>query len=576
MTQPFTASTGSAGATTTTNLFASIDMGTNSCKLLIVQADQWSGKFLTIDRHKHPVSSLSSSSSSSLPSAPYLHALQHFAKILASYDTWPALLTRCVATAALRGAANRLEFVNSVKESTGLVVDVISGEEEARLVYLGVLQFLPVLDRRVLIIDIGGGSTEFVVGIGGKVATAVSLELGHVTLSQKFVTEDDGGYDVAGMREFVKLVIMESGLVQKLKEGGFELVIGCSGTVRAVEKAVFRGYGCGLGKGNEGLVREWKFGKADLNGLVERILSCGVEERKRFFGRRSQFIVAGAVLLEEIFEAVGVEEMEVCEYGLGEGVVADRLGEGFVRFDRNVNSRWPGVVRLATRFCKKKGIKSGAQCACIAKVIFEGLTEWGEVTENQVNLFLDEKDFECLEAACLLHNIGLVTGKKGYHKQSYNIIMNGNYLCGYSTEEIKLIALLTKHHRKKFPKFDHSSLKEIPVELKQKFRALCAIIRISVVLQQSGCLNFKHMEFVLSPQGSKLVLRHARNQCDLRVAEDIENQLREELEHFKENLEFRAFLFHTLQAVSVLYLAVNNNNQYIPCWNKIKFIKSSS
>ncbi|CAK7340576.1 unnamed protein product [Dovyalis caffra] len=523
--------------TPSSNLFASIDMGTNSFKMHIVQTDR-TGKFLTIDRHKDPVClgrdfSLSISEESLFRA---LTCLKRFNQVLKANKISPQR-TICVATAAVREASNVFDFKRSVLETTGFEVSVLSGEEEARYVYLGVLQFLPVFDKRVLVIDIGGGSTEFVIGERGNVVFGVSLKLGHVGLTQKFGKD----CNLIEMREFVKSVIKESELVEKVNNfGGFEVVVGTSGTIRDIEKAVFNGYGKECVEDNEVLLRdckrEWKFSRGELNGVVESVCREGEQERiKRdgFFKRRSEFIVAGAVLLEEIFDVLGIQEMEVSGYALGEGVIAETLSKVFEGYDLNANARWHSVVRLATRFSGKKGIKSAAQCASIAKEICEGLRKWGEVAGNQLNFSLDVNDLECLEAACLLHNIGLITGKKGYHKQSYRIITNGNHLQGYSAEEVKLIALLTRHHRKKFPKFDGASLQEFAEELKQKCRALCAIIRLSVMLQQSDYLNFQDMEFLHSHEGFKLIFREAGAIPNFPLPEDMGKELKKESECFK-------------------------------------------
>jgi exopolyphosphatase/pppGpp-phosphohydrolase len=359
--------------TPSNNLFASIDMGTNSFKMLIIQTDK-TGKFLTIDRHKDPVC-LGRDFSSSISKESLFRAvtcLKRFNQVLKANKISPQQ-TICVATATVREASNAFDFKRSVLESIGFEVSVLSGEEEARFVYLGVLQFLPVFDKRVLVIDIGGGSTEFVIGERGNVVFGVSLKLGHVGLTQKFGKD----WNLMEMREFVKLVIKESELVEKVKDfGGFEVVVGTSGTIRAIERAVFNGYGKECVEGNEVFLRdckrEWKFSRGELSGVVERLCREGEEERVKrdgFFKRRSEFIVAGSVLLEEIFEAVGIEEMEVSEYALGEGVIAETLSKVFEGYDLNANARWHSAVRLATRFSGKKGIKSAAQCSSIAKVL---------------------------------------------------------------------------------------------------------------------------------------------------------------------------------------------------------------
>lgn len=531
-------------------LFASIDMGTSSFKLLIIRAYP-NGKFLTIDTLKQPVilgRDLSSSCSISTQSqARSVESLLMFRDIIQSHNI-SRDHTRAVATAAVRAAENKDEFVERVREKVGFEVDVLTGEQEAKFVYMGVLQFLPVFDRLVLSVDIGGGSTEFVIGKRGKVVFCESVNLGHVSLSEKFGTCSGNFEEVLKMREYVRMVILEFGLVEKVKEGGFEVAVGSSGTIRAIEKAVVSGYDRDFvdNVGDfGGCKRDWRLSRGELKGIVER-LCCGGDgevervRRERFFKRRSEFIVAGAVLLDEIFELLGIEEMEVSGYGLGEGVVADSLAKVFDGYDLNANARWRSVVRLAMRFNNKKRVKAGAQCASIAKDIFEGLRKCDKLYNNQVKLIasFEDKDLEYLEAACLLHNIGHFTSKKGYHKQSCHIIMNGDHLYGYSTDEIKLIALLTRFHRKKFPRSHHAFLEEFPEQAKQKFRVLCAIIRLSVILQQNDCVNLRGVDFFHSYEGFKLVIKEARDQPYLPgssqpTLDNIEAELEKELEHFK-------------------------------------------
>lgn len=253
-----------------------------------------------------------------------------------------------------------------MRENTGLEVEVLSGEEEARLVYLGTLQFFPVFEKLVLCVDIGGGSTEFVVGKRGNVVFALSLKLGHVSLTQR----EFGGH--SEMREYIRSVMEESGLVKNVKRFGFEVVVGSSGTIQALEKAVFEGYGNNGGYVFEVGKRDWRLSRGELRAVVERLCDDEGEEererRERFFKRRAGLIVAGAVLLEEIYEALGVEMMEVSGFSLAEGLVVEILSEVYEGYELSANARWRSVVRLATRFDGKKRVVAAAHCAGIAKV----------------------------------------------------------------------------------------------------------------------------------------------------------------------------------------------------------------
>ncbi|XVF41793.1 hypothetical protein PTKIN_Ptkin01aG0309200 [Pterospermum kingtungense] len=537
------------------NLFAAVDMGTNAFKLLIVQAHS-SGKFVPLLTVKEPVV-LGRDSLSSTISAHSQHlslkSLEKFSKIIQTHHV-PSPHTRCVATSAIREAQNKAQFVDSVAETTGFEVEVLSGEQEALFSYLGALQFLPVFDKLVLNVDIGGGSTEFAIGSRGKVDFCLSLKLGHVTLTEQDFGDEEAER-ILNMREYVRKVVQESGVVEKVKNFGFEVAVGSSGTIRAIEKAVFKGYGLDFADKEaffRACKRDWRFNKEELKSVVERLCKGGEGQRVKrdgLFKGRSESVVAGGILLEEIFDLIGIEEMLVSDYGLREGVIADTLAKVFDDYDLNANTRFRSLLRLSTRFNGKKKTTSAAETASIAREIFEGLKKCKELDNNGVKLTvpLDDKDLEYLEAACLLHNIGLITGKKGYHKHSYEIIMNGNHLHGYSAEEVKLIALLTRHHRKKLPKLDGASFNEFGEEAKQKFNVLCAIIRLAVVLHRNGYISYREMDFSHSHEGFKMVIGGARGQTPLpgveqRAADNLEVELRHELEYFKKVFKEELFV----------------------------------
>ncbi|CAM8936760.1 unnamed protein product [Rhodiola kirilowii] len=361
------------------NLYAAIDMGTNSFKLHIIQADPSTGKFLSLHRIKEPVLlGLSTSTTSTASPSPIISpnaqsraisALRKFSDVLNSSRIQDC---RVVATSAVREAANRKEFLDKVEEEVGMRVEVLSGEDEGKYVYLGVLQFVPYFEKVVLCIDIGGGSTEFVVGCGGKVMYAASLRLGHVVLTQEFVRNGE----LVKMREHVRNVIQESDLVEKVSSVGFEVAVGSSGTIRAIKKAVVRGYGSNRNQVDDGLLlgKDWCFSKEELSNVVERLSEDESRMWKgKLFKRRSEFIFAGSVLLQEIFGMLGIEGIDVSGYALGEGLITEKLAKVCEHYDLEENARWRSVIDLSSRFNnnnnkKKKMMKSAAQCSAIEKL----------------------------------------------------------------------------------------------------------------------------------------------------------------------------------------------------------------
>ncbi|GJX09811.1 hypothetical protein Tco_0199670 [Tanacetum coccineum] len=214
------------------------------------------------------------------------------------------------------------------------------------------------------------------------VALWVSLKLGHVTLTQKFI----GNKAVGAMREYIRNVVKESRLVEKVKGAKVDLVIGSSGSIKMIKKVNFMRWNGGLVNEIElfeGFRREWKFSKEELRELIEKM--CDDDVDGKVFKKCSAFILAVVVLIDEIFELFGIKEMEVL--------------------------RWRSVLRLASRFYNKERMTFVASCASIAHGIFTGLIKWGEIGERN-EVLLDDKDLEYIEVACLLHNIGLINGKR--------------------------------------------------------------------------------------------------------------------------------------------------------------------
>ncbi|KAK9136752.1 hypothetical protein Sjap_007346 [Stephania japonica] len=489
-------------ATNTPNLVAAVDMGTNSFKMVIVRADP-TGRFITTDRFKEPVVLGQGMAFPDQPNNPSISAeaqsrgitaLQKFAQVLQRHQIDQA---RFVATSAVRDAANRAEFLARIAEEVSVLdsidVQVLSGEEEARLIYMGVLQFLPFFDRTVLTVDIGGGSTEFVVGKRGGVVFAASVKLGHVCLTDRFV-RDGGIGGIGGLRGYIRSVLRGSGVVEKVRGIGVEVVVGSSGTIRAIGRAVSSGYGRDLSSsvvGSEGLGRNLRFSREELCGVVEILCECETQEVERmrkdwFFKRRSEFIVAGAVLLQEIFEVLGIDEMEVSRYALGEGVIAETLAKSCEGYDVNANPRWRSVVSLADRFNNQKRMDLASRCAITAK--------------------------------------------------------SGDYLHGYSVEEVKLIGLLVRHHRKKFPKCDHPSFRGLPEEITKKFRSLCAIVRVSIAVHRQQGTIFRSVEISNDQKCLLMMFSSTMDQVPGLMpptAHDLEDELRKEMDFFEEVLQIR-------------------------------------
>ncbi|KAF3793847.1 Exopolyphosphatase [Nymphaea thermarum] len=504
-------------------LLAAVDMGTNSFKMVVVRAEP-DGKFLPVHRHKERVRLGNAEIGPELQKRT-INSLKNFLKIAGHHGAE----VKFVATSAVRDAKNKRELLVRIEQETGVDVRVLSGEEEAQLTYFGVLQFLPVYDRTVLVVDIGGGSTEFLIGKQGKAFFATSLKLGHVVLTELFVKNEE----IESMRQYIRSTIAKSGLIERVDEIKFEIAVGASGTIRSIRNAVRKSVSAPGWEGS----RNWRFSAVELRELVEKLLVLGGDgiqtSNPGFSWRRSEFILAGSLILLEIFELLKIDEMEVSEFALGEGVIAETLGTACKNYDVNANIRWNSVARLATRSYDKKRMTRSVQSAEIAKEIFEGMRNCSHI--HKVDLLQDKKNLEYLEAAVLLHATGLLVGKKGYHRHSYHIIKNCDHLQGFDPREIEIIASVVRYHRKWFPGLEDVHLHRLPRQVQYKVRALAVMARVAIAIQCCQC--FKDLEITCTDEGYKLGLRVSKDQVQSpslmsQVLSTVEKDLHPELELF--------------------------------------------
>ena len=308
---------------------AAVDMGTNSFHLIIVQV-KGDGSFKIIDRERevirlgsHKGKEFSFISEGEMEKA--VDVLKDFAKIAQFYKAD----VRAIATSAVREARNKEEFINRVFEETGITVEAIGGRTEAELIYLGVQHALDIQNKKILCVDIGGGSTEFLLGENGISEFAESIKIGAVRLSKLFFPDynlSDSGIDMC--RQYIREKL---NTCPNLHPGyRFDLAVGSSGTIVAAASIIsFR--------------RTGKF-KKSLNGfsitaneifeLTSDVLKCKSPVDRLFIEgmeiKRADIIPAGLLILAEVFQAMRLKEMTVSENALREGIIIDTIAKSEV------------------------------------------------------------------------------------------------------------------------------------------------------------------------------------------------------------------------------------------------------
>ena len=305
---------------------AALDIGTNSFHLVVARFVGDGHQFEVIEREKEMVRLGSGSGDMKLlePDA---------------IDRGIAALTRCrriaevhgahlhaVATSAVREAENADEFLRRARDEAGVEVEVVSGVEEARLIHLGVLQAVPVFDRRLVLVDIGGGSTEILVGERGEIVTAGSLKLGAIRMTRRFFRTDSlHPAAVDSCRRHIRAALTHTR--REVARTGFDVAVGSSGTIGAVAAMIHAAR-----DPKDPAPRVWngfEISRKEVKAAVRSLIDAGsLEKRLAIPGldpKRADIILGGALVLEQVMGELDIATMVVSDYALREGVLLDAL-----------------------------------------------------------------------------------------------------------------------------------------------------------------------------------------------------------------------------------------------------------
>ncbi|MEM7181706.1 MAG: Ppx/GppA phosphatase family protein [Spirochaetota bacterium] len=454
---------------------AAIDLGTNSFHLIIVKVKP-DGSFESLGKEKDSVRLGSGAGLTDVitPDATNrgISCLERFQKLANVQNAE----IRAVATSAIREAKNKNEFIHRVESELGIRIEVISGYEEARLIYFGILQGLQVFDKKVLAIDIGGGSTEVSLGYQGNLLFAQSLKIGAVRLTDKFFNGDPiENSDVLQCKMFVQSMLTP--LRKPLEEIGNDIVIGSSGTIQAIAQMII------AMKKEEPprILSNYSFSQQDLKRLREVIDDANtLKKRTKIPGmdtKRADIIVAGSIILEEIFNKFNIKTMTVSDFALREGIILDTIKQWEDRGapeDNLNNIRFKSVMNLFNAFPYEKGHVE--HVTRLSKKVFDDL-----LSLHRCPLVAREYLF----AASMLHEVGFGISHSSHHKHSAYIIRNSEILAGYNYDEVEIIALTARYHRKSIPKSKHSEFVRLSPENQALVKKLAGILRITDGLDRS-------------------------------------------------------------------------------------------
>ena len=325
---------------------------------------------------------------------------------------------RCVGTSALRIAKNAEEFILRAEAALGHPIEIVAGREEARLIYLGVAHSLPASPDRRLVVDIGGGSTEFIIGHGLKPHERESLHMGCVNFSQRFFA--DGVIDKAALKaaEMAARVEVER-IAREFSKNNWHQAVGSSGTARALREILEQ---CGWS--TRGITAE---GLAQLRNQLIKAGHVDALDLPGLSRDRRPVIAGGFAIMSGLFAELEIEQMDVAETAMREGILYDLLGRFHQQDMREVT---------VDEFMRRYHIDT-QQAARIKRIALELLAACGGSSEN---------DARFLDWAARLHEIGLMVSHSGFHRHSGYILENAD-MPGFSRTEQARLALLARAQR---------------------------------------------------------------------------------------------------------------------------------
>jgi exopolyphosphatase/guanosine-5'-triphosphate,3'-diphosphate pyrophosphatase len=407
------------------------------------------------------------------------------------------------ATSAVREADNGGDFITAARRDVGLHVRVISGTEEARLIHLAAGYAVGTGQRRAVVLDIGGGSTEITLGTSARMESGRSFKLGVIRLTERFARHDPmSGSDVRRLERHIRRETRA--YLSALRKRGFDRIIGTSGTIQALGALAVGA------KGNAGELRRLTVRAAAIRRVRERLARMSVKERLAVAGldpRRADLASVGAVLLDTLLEDLRATEITLSDYALREGLVLDYIARNAAHIrsaERYPDVRRRSVMELAER-CGYRAAHA-QQVARLALTLFDATRKRHE---------LGRREREWLEYAGLLHDIGIHISYEGHHKHSYYLIKHGD-LRGFDPEEVEVMALVARYHRQGTPKKSHGGYGDLPRDRRRAVKVLGALVRLAEGLERSHSQVVKSISTTDTDDGLRLRLE-TRGDAELEI-----------------------------------------------------------
>ncbi len=476
-----------------TQKLAAIDIGSNSLKLVIVEAAA-SDSFTVILQERERVRLGHETLRSKFLSAEAINlsaaAIAKFRSIAESRGVDSII---AVATASVREAQNAAEFVREIENRTGVHIDVLSSIEEARLIGVAASQFFAAENSSLLNIDIGGGSTELSFIKNGEPHKLFSMKLGAVGLTERFLLSNPPkNREIKNLQTEIAFALEHP--LRKIGSERWNISSATSGT--ALNLAGMLNFQSNMNSGTQ-----MQIGLKKLAALNKMTASLPIEKRVQLpviSPQRAEVIVAGGQILECVMRALEIETLQICAYALREGVIIDYLrrieSESLPPVPDVEDKQLRDVFAIGRRFHYEES--HALQVADLAETIFDALAPVYNLKRHNRTL---------LSAAALLHDVGYHISHEAHHKHSQYLIKHSE-MTGFSETEKNLIANIARYHRGAMPKEKHLDYMQLSEKDRLIVAQMGALLRLAEALDRGHESHVTGMKFKLDKQNLSLKL----------------------------------------------------------------------
>jgi exopolyphosphatase / guanosine-5'-triphosphate,3'-diphosphate pyrophosphatase len=490
-------------------LLAAVDLGSNSFHLVVARYEH--GEPRVIDRLRDSVRLAAGlKPDGSLDDARRDKALASLSRFGQRLRVLPPERVRAVATNTVRRLSAPAAFLGPAEQALGHPIEVVSGREEARLIYLGVAHGVPDSPEKRLVIDIGGGSTEFIIGQHFEALEKESLQMGCVASTLRFF--EDGKLSAKRWKQAQTEIAVElQQFAADYRAFGWGQTIGSSGTIKAIG-SVLQATGWSDAGITPGALDKLRDALVDF-GNVDKIHLPGLTEE------RASVIAGGTAILEASFAALDLKLMRVCDTAMREGLIYDMIGRAEHR-----DPRATSIAALAQRYAVDRAHAERVETTAL--VMFDQVARAWQLGPA-------ERDW--LAWAARIHEIGLAIAHSQHHLHGAYIVENSD-LAGFARHEQQALAAILRCHRRK-P--DESALRVLPERLRRTTARVTALLRLAVLIQRSRAAD-KLPAIQLQAEDRSLQITLPRTWLDSHPLTRADlDQEREYLKHYDIKLQVR-------------------------------------